>query len=126
MYRRGKTIFRSQPIRCIWIKEKECWFYSPIDFVKILKGSSNPSRYWWDIKHDKKIIQDELYGSSVKFRLDSKDGKRRPSDVVTADLLEKIGLSLDLAGDRNFRGWIANLKTWSTVKDSWITHRRIE
>ena len=125
MYRRGRAIFRGQPIRCVWIKEKECWFYSPIDFVKILSGSSNPRRYWCDLKRRQKIISDELYANCVQFRLDSKNGKRRQSNMVTVEVLEKIGIVLKLQGDRNFQGWIGNHKRYKKDKDLNHVHRKI-
>lgn len=125
MYRRGKVIFRNQSIRCVWVTEKAAWFYSPIDFVKACKETRNPGRYWSDQKRRKKIISNELYANCVKLRLDSKDGKKMPTDMVTPLILEKIGLCVGLAGNHNFNLWINHLKIWSTVKDSWITHRKM-
>lgn len=126
--RRGDRvkIFRCQSIRCVWVREKQAWYYSPIDFVQIVTGSVNPARYWSDLKRRKENLQARLYADCVKSKLRSKDGLKRRSDMVSAELLEQIGLILGLVGNRNFTGWVASLKTWSKVKESWVSHILVE
>lgn len=33
-------------VRRVWNKEEQMWYYSVIDFVKILTSAPNPTTYW--------------------------------------------------------------------------------
>ena len=44
------AIFKQQKIRRVWDEEKELWYFSIIDIVKVLTGSSRPRKYWNDLK----------------------------------------------------------------------------
>jgi hypothetical protein len=43
-------LFESKKVRTHWDEEKETWYFSVIDVVEILTGSSIPKRYWSDLK----------------------------------------------------------------------------
>jgi len=45
---KGSTIilFHQKQVRRHWDDAKERWYFSIIDVVAILTGSSNPKRYW--------------------------------------------------------------------------------
>ena len=42
-------LFESKKVRTHWDKEKETWYFSVIDVIEILTGSSIPKRYWSDL-----------------------------------------------------------------------------
>ena len=44
------AIFDGNEIRRQWDGEKELWYFSVIDVIKILTGSMIPKRYWSDLK----------------------------------------------------------------------------
>ena len=46
MKKKVVAIFEGQQIRRHWDEEKELWYFSVIDIVTILTGSSIPRRYW--------------------------------------------------------------------------------
>ncbi len=66
--------YENKGIRSAWDEEKEEWYFSIVDVVGVLTESSNPRRYWSDLKH--KIKDEEggvqLYENSVQLKL--KDG----------------------------------------------------
>jgi hypothetical protein len=43
-------LFEQKQVRSIWVKEENQWYFSVIDVVAILTESSNPRRYWSDLK----------------------------------------------------------------------------
>jgi len=50
-------LFENSQIRSVWDEGQEEWFFSIVDIVAALTGSSNPRRYWSDLK--RKITEDE-------------------------------------------------------------------
>ncbi|MCI7224066.1 hypothetical protein [Fusobacterium sp.] len=55
-------IFENKEVRSIWDIEKEEWYFFVVDVVGVLKESSNPRRYWSDLKQK---IKDEEGGIEV-------------------------------------------------------------
>ena len=43
-------IFEDQKIRTAWDEDKEEWYFSVVDVIRVLTGSENPRRYWSDLK----------------------------------------------------------------------------
>jgi DNA-damage-inducible protein D len=68
-------LFDSKKVRTYWNEEKETWFFSVIDVIEILTGSSIPKRYWSDLK--KKLTKEgsEVYEKIVRLKLQAEDGK---------------------------------------------------
>ena len=77
-------LYENKEIRSVWDEEKEKCFFSIIDIVSILTESSNPRRYWSDLK--KKIKDEEggiqVYEKIVQLKMKSTDGKMRKTDVA--------------------------------------------
>ena len=127
MYRRGISHLFGKKIRYVWIKSRQTWFYSVIDFVAALCVSKNPGRYWSDQKRRQKIISDELYAICVKFRLDSKDGKKRPTDLVTVEVLVKIIEVLPRSKSPKIGGWFVNRKQFKHTENfDFVVHKKVE
>jgi hypothetical protein len=43
-------LFEQKQVRTYWDEKQEKWFFSVIDVIEILTGSSIPKRYWSDLK----------------------------------------------------------------------------
>ena len=43
-------LFENQPIRAAWDSEQEEWYFSIVDVIRVLTGSSNPQTYWLVMK----------------------------------------------------------------------------
>jgi len=83
-------LFESKKVRSHWDAEKETWYFSVIDVVEILTGSSIPKRYWSDLK--KKFIAEgsEVYDKIVRLKMQAEDGKMRETDVADTQTLLRI------------------------------------
>jgi len=71
------VVFRSKDIRRT-LHQNEWWF-SVVDVVGVLSESSNPRRYWSDLKRQlvEKEGFSELYEKIVQLKLEAPDGKMR-------------------------------------------------
>ena len=55
------AIFQGKQIRRHWDDQKELWYFSVVDIVEILSGSSIPRRYWSDLKIKLKNERNHFY-----------------------------------------------------------------
>lgn len=84
-------LFESKQIRVDWSDETEKWYFSIIDIIEVLTGSSNPRRYWSDLKT--KLTKEgyfELYEKIVQLKLRASDGKMRMTDCGDTEGLLRI------------------------------------
>lgn len=102
------TLFEQEPVRRVWHEGR--WFYSVIDTVAILSKTSNPRRYWSDMK---RRIKDEgfreVYAKCVQFPLAAPDGSLRESDCADTETLLRIIQSIPSPKAEPFKQWLAGL-----------------
>jgi len=103
-------LFESKKIRVHWDNEKEKWFFSIIDIIETLTGSSNPRRYWSDLK--RKLIKEgfnQLYEIIVQLKLESADGKKYETDCSDTEGLLRIIQSIPSPKAEPFKIWLAKV-----------------
>ena len=73
-------LFESKQVRSAWNEDEQKWYFSVIDVIEILTGSSIPKRYWSDLK--KKLAKEgsEVYEKIVRLKMTAEDGKNRDTD----------------------------------------------
>lgn len=106
---RNIKLFENKKVRTYWDEEKEQWFFSIIDVIEILTGSSIPKRYWSDLK--KKLTKEgsQLYEKIVQLKFEAVDGKKYATDcLVTQDLLRLIQ-SVPSPKAEPFKQWLARV-----------------
>lgn len=87
------AIFKGRKVRKI-LNQNE-WYFSVVDVVEILSGSSIPRRYWSDLK--KKLTDEgysELYGKIVQLKLPSSDGKLYMTDCADTETMFRVVQSI--------------------------------
>jgi hypothetical protein len=64
-------LFESKKVRTHWDEENQILFFSVIDVIEILTGSSIPKRYWSDLK--KKLTKEgsQLYEEIVQLKFEA-------------------------------------------------------
>lgn len=100
-------LFESKKVRSHWDEEQQKWFFSVIDVIEILTGSTIPKRYWTDLK--KKLTQEgsQLYEKIVQLKFEAADGKKYATDCLdTQDLLRLIQ-SIPSPKAEPFKQWLA-------------------
>ena len=81
-------LFEDQPIRTAWDEEKEEWYFSVVDVIRVLTESSNPNNYWKVLKKRLKEDGNESFTNCNQLKLrSSKDGKRYSTDVANTEQL---------------------------------------
>ncbi|PKQ60243.1 hypothetical protein BZG02_20065 [Labilibaculum filiforme] len=103
-------LFESKKIRVHWDNEKDKWFFSIIDIIESLTGSSNPRRYWSDLK--RKLIKEgfsQLYEIIVQLKLESADGKKYETDCSDTEGLLRIIQSIPSPNAEPFKVWLAKV-----------------
>lgn len=61
-------LFENQ-VRTHWDSEKEQWYFSVIDVIEVLTGSSIPKRYWSDLKKKLRAEGSEAYEKIVRLKI---------------------------------------------------------
>ena len=102
-------LFNQKEVRRHWNEEQEQWYFSIIDVVAVLADTTNPKRYWSDLKTKLKQEGSEVYDNIVRLKMVAPDGKRRETDCFnTKDLLRAIQ-SIPSPKAEPFKLWLAKV-----------------
>ena len=84
MEKQGELIpFDGKPIRKIWYNEE--WWFSVVDTIEILTNSSQPSRYWADLKKRTNKEVGQSFAFCERLKLPKPDGKTYPTDCANTE-----------------------------------------
>ncbi len=102
-------LFNQKEVRRYWSEDNEQWYFSIIDIVAILSESSNPKRYWSDLKSKLKREGSQVYENIVHLKMLAPDGKKYKTDCFsTEDLLRAIQ-SIPSPKAEPFKLWLAKV-----------------
>ncbi|MBI4645875.1 MAG: hypothetical protein HY738_04580 [Bacteroidia bacterium] len=76
MQKNKLAVFENKQIRRYFDANNEIWYFSVIDVIEILTGSSIPKRYWSDLKTKLTKEGSQLYEKIVQLKFESSDGKK--------------------------------------------------
>jgi hypothetical protein len=102
-------LFDDKQIRRHWDEEKELWYFSVIDVVSILSGSTIPKRYWADLKSKLKNEGSEVYDKIVQLKFKAKDGKYYATDCFSTENLLRLIQSIPSPKAEPFKLWLARV-----------------
>ena len=102
-------LFESKKVRTHWDEEEQQWYFSIIDVIEILTGSSIPKRYWSDLK--KKLVKEgsQLYEKIVQLKFQASDGKMYATDCIDTQGLLRIIQSIPSPKAEPFKQWLAKV-----------------
>lgn len=80
---RATWAFDGHDIRCAWDFSHDAWLLSAIDVVAALGVTTNPRRYWSDLKRGG-LLGNEVTAAIVSVRLPAHDGHLRETDAIVA------------------------------------------
>ncbi len=102
------ALFRGKKIRKI-IHQNEWWF-SVIDVVEVLTGSSNPRDYWYRMKVRVKDEDGaELSTICRQLKLESSDGKKYETDCASTEGMFRIVQSIPSPNAEPLKRWLARV-----------------
>ena len=103
-------LFEDEPIRTAWDAEREEWYFSIVDVIRVLTGTENPRRYWSDLKRKLKAEGAfELYENIVQFKMTAPDGKMRLTDTADTEQLLRIIQSIPSPRAEPMKRWLAQV-----------------
>ena len=80
--------FNDREVRAVWDDATNGWFFSVLDIVGVLNAQDDYAKnrnYWKWLKAKLKREGNQLVSGTTQLRLIAPDGKRRLSDVMSAD-----------------------------------------
>ena len=100
-------LFEDKKLRTRWDAAAETWYFSVIDVIEILTGSSIPKRYWTDLK--KKLTKEgsQLYEKIVQLKFEAADGKKYATDCLETENLLRLIQSIPSPKAEPFKQWLA-------------------
>ena len=85
------------------------WYFSVVDVIEALTDTSNPRRYWSDlkVKLTKEEGYDQLYENIVQLKMPSADGKSYNTDTANTETLFRIVQSVPSKKAEAIKRWLA-------------------
>lgn len=102
-------IFNNETIRTVWDKEKEKYYISVVDIVKVLTDSKNPRHYWNVLKGRLKDEGNESVTNCDQLKLKASDGKYYNTDVCDIEGMFRIIQSIPSKNAEPIKQWLAKL-----------------
>ena len=102
-------IFGERKIRSAWDDEQEEWYFSIVDVVAVLTGSQNPATYWKVLKNRLKAEGNQTVTNCNRLKMTAADGKKRLTDVATAEELFRVIQSIPSPKAEPFKVWMAQV-----------------
>ncbi len=103
------AIFEGKQIRRHWDEEKELWYFSVIDVIEILTGSTIPRRYWSDLKIKLKNEGSQVYEKIVQLKMRAADGKHHLTDTADTETMLRLIQSVPSPNAEPFKLWLARV-----------------
>ncbi len=102
-------LFDSKKIRTQWDAEKEKWYFSVVDIVEVLTGSSDASAYWRKLKQRLKKEGNETVTNCHALKMQASDGKNRLTDVADQEQMFRLIQSIPSPKAEPIKRWIAQV-----------------
>ena len=103
------AIFQGKRIRRLWKEKQEKWYFSVVDVVAALTGSTIPKRYWSDLKIKLQKEGSEVYEKIVQQKLPAADGKYYSTDTADTEVMLRIIQSIPSPHAEPFKLWLARV-----------------
>ena len=97
--------FEGKPIRKIWHNDQ--WYFSVVDVIEVLTNTSNPPRYWQDLKRKSSKTEGQPYDFIVSLKLVANDGRKRLTDCANVEGILRIVMSVPSPKAEPLKLWLA-------------------
>ena len=103
------AIFEGKRIRRRWDGERELWYFSVIDVVEVLTGSTIPRRYWSDLKIKFQKEGSEVYEKIVQLKMKASDNKYYLTDAADTETMLRLVQSIPSPNAEPLKLWLARV-----------------
>ena len=105
-------LFESKKIRSQWDAEKETWYLSIVDVIRVLTDQDDfqgARNYWKVLKHRLLKEGNETVTNCNRLKLPAEDGKMRVTDVADTEQLFHLIQSIPSPKAEPFKLWLAKV-----------------
>ena len=102
-------LYEDQQIRTAWDEEKQEWYFSVVDVVRVLTDSADPAAYWRKLKQRLRAEGNETVTNCHGLKMKAADGKNRNTDVANTEQLLRIIQSVPSPKAEPFKMWLARV-----------------
>ena len=103
------AIFEGSQIRRHWDAEKELWYFSVIDVVRVLTDSIDARKYWNKLSQRLREEGSESVTKCHQLKLTASDGKSYLTDVADTETLLRLIQSIPSPNAEPFKLWLARV-----------------
>jgi len=103
------AIFEGSQIRRHWDEEKELWYFSVIDIVRVLTDSVDAGAYWRKLKQRLKEEGSEVVTKCHGLKFMANDGKYYISDAADTETLFRLIQSVPSKKAEPIKLWLAKV-----------------
>ena len=105
MIKHSIRYFNNKPVRAVWDNDNSLWWYSAVDFIKVLVEPNSSRRYWNNVK----VRNPELSPFCGQLKLYSDDGKKYLSDVINEEGVRLLLTIIPSKYKKAIQDWIKGL-----------------
>ncbi len=102
-------LFQEKKIRSHWDEDKEEWYFSVVDVCGALSESSQPRKYWNDLKKKLQMMGSQLSEKIGQLKMIADDGKMRNTDVLDTKGVLRLIQSIPSKNAEPFKMWLAEM-----------------
>ena len=106
------AFFEDRGIRRIYDEQADIWYFSVVDIVGVLTeqpDARGATLYWGTLKRRLKKEGSEVLTTCQQLKLTAQDGKKRLTDVATADGILRIVQSIPSPKAEPVKQWLAQV-----------------
>jgi DNA-damage-inducible protein D len=99
--------FEGEVIRKVWHNEQ--WYFSVVDVIYALTDSSQPNRYWADVKKRSIKENEQPFAFCEQLKLKASDGRQRLTDCANTEGVLRIVMSVPSPKAEPLKLWMASV-----------------
>lgn len=103
------ALFNDQPVRRVWNKEEEKWYFNVVDVVAVLTESPDARNYWKVLKFRLKDEGSQLVTFCNRLKFLASDNKYYLSDAADVETLLRLIQSIPSPKAEPFKLWLARV-----------------
>lgn len=102
-------LFENYKVRTLWDEEKEDWYFSVVDIVRVLTDSKDSTAYWRKLKQRLKAEGNETVTNCHALKMIAPDRKMRLTDVLDTEGILRLIQSIPSPKAEPFKLWLAKV-----------------
>ena len=103
------AIFEGEKIRRLWDDEKELWYFSVADVIRVLTSCVDAGAYWRKLKQRLKEEGSEFVTKCHELKFMANDGKFYLTDTADTETMFRIIQSIPSPKAEPFKLWLARV-----------------